>query len=65
MSTPSDVIGQIWLTAELATFFAVLLSNITFMLIRSCREVQIRFDTMDKKRQLPTADTLESLLTLI
>lgn len=44
---------------------AVLASNVLFMLIRSCRAVQVKLDQLDKKKQLPTTDTVESLQTLI
>ena len=59
------IIGNIWLTVEFFTFMAVLMSNMVFMLIRSCREVQVKLDQRDKKKELPTTDTVESLQTLI
>ena len=65
MTTLNTVKGQIWLTVEFVTFISVLISNMIFMLLRSCREVQVKFDLIDKKKQLPSTDTLESVAILI
>lgn len=65
METEKTVRGTIWLQVELITFCGVLVSNMIFMTIRSCRQVQTKIDMMDKRKQLPATDTLEAYMNLL
>ena len=59
------VVGTIWLTVEIATFTGTVLGNILFMLIRSCKEPSLRIELVDKRKQLPSVDSIEAMGTLM
>ena len=61
MQTEERVIGSVWLTVELASFFANVFMNITFMFLRSLKEQEVKVELIDKKKQLPSVDTIEAL----
>ena len=65
LDTKDNIIGSIWLTVEISTFFGTLLVNMLFMFLRSLRENEVRIELIDKRKQLPSVDTIESLSVLM
>jgi len=65
MESEETVIGTVWLSVELATFTGTILVNILFMFLRSFREPSVRIELVDKRKALPSVDTVEAMSTLM
>lgn len=50
--------SYIWLEIEQLVFMSILVSNVVFILIRSCVKHKLQLDSIDEKRQLPNIDTI-------
>lgn len=61
MQSHESVIGVIWLKIELATFAGTIMTNILFMLMRSLKEPSVKIELVDKKKQLPSVDSIEAM----
>mmetsp|Transcript_35906 Transcript_35906/g.47240 ORF Transcript_35906/g.47240 Transcript_35906/m.47240 type:complete len:221 (+) Transcript_35906:332-994(+) len=61
MQTEGVVFGSAWLKVELATFTGTILCNILFMFMRSLKEPCVRIELVDKKKQLPSVDSVDAM----
>lgn len=50
MQSEPTIVGNVWLTIEIVTFFGTLIVNIVFMFLRSLKEVEVRIELMDRKK---------------
>ena len=54
-----------WLRVEILVWFCIIISNMTFLAVRSCFKHKIDIDLlMDDRMKLPTIDTLVALTTV-
>lgn len=51
----------LWLIIEQLVFIAMIISNMTFLMIRSFVRHKLTLDSIDEKRQLPTVDTVMAI----
>lgn len=65
MSEEDQVVGSIWLGVEIATFFAYIMLGCLFMFLRSLKEHEVKIELVDKRKQLPSVDTVEALSPII
>lgn len=53
--------SYLWLIIEQLVFISTLVSNVVFIMIRSCIRNKLQLDMIDEKRQLPNVDTIISI----
>ncbi len=65
LDTANKIVGSIWLTIEVATYLGNVFCNMIFMLLRSLKETEVRIELMDKRKQLPSVDTIEAMNAIV
>ncbi len=53
--------SYLWLIIEQLVFISTLVSNVVFIMLRSCIRNMLQLDMIDEKRQLPNVDTIISI----
>lgn len=65
MESTETVNGNVWLNVELTTFLGTILISILFMFLRGCKELEVKIELIDKKKQLPSVDSVEALSVIL